>query len=455
MMRPNPVPTPANGETDMFRNRLDNMIDVRHELVRLAGLIDWRRFDEAFGTLYAEKGRPGLPTRLMVGLHLLKHARGISDDQVCAQWIENAYFQFFCGETYFQTKLPLDRTSMSVWRGRIGADKLELLLAETLAAAARAKAVDKSQMERVTVDTTAQTKAVAHPTDSHLLLRAVEWLNKLAGKHSIDLRQSYLRLATRARREVGRLIHGRGHKQAMRHLRKMRTWTGRLTRDIERKIEGRPDLQHACERKLKRVKAFLAQKPDDKNKIYALHAPEVECIAKGKARTRYEFGVKTSIAVTNARADGGQFILGIRAVPGLPYDGHTLKDQIAQVERLTGVKVTRAYVDKGYRGHGLAVPDVHVTQSPGQRTPTIKRELRRRSAIEPVIAHAKSDGLLERNRLAGARGDAINAILVGAGHNIRLLLAWLRVLLSFLRALFISIGAPPIFRDARPQSAVG
>ena len=156
----------------------------------------------------------------MVGLHLLKHARGVSDDQVCAQWIENAYFQFFCGETYFQTKLPLDRTSMSVWRGRIGADKLELLLAETLAAATRAKAVDKSQMQRVTVDTTAQTKAVAHPTDSHLLLRAIEWLNKLAKKHRLDLRQSYLRLAKRARREVSRLIHGRGHKQAMGYLRR-------------------------------------------------------------------------------------------------------------------------------------------------------------------------------------------------------------------------------------------
>ena len=426
----------------MFRNRLDNMIDMRHELARLAGLIDWRRFDEAFGGLYAEKGRPGLPTRLMVGLHLLKHARGVSDEQVCAQWIENAYFQFFCGETYFQTRLPLDRTSMSVWRGRIGADKLEVLLAETLAAATRAKAVDRSQMQRVTIDTTAQTKAVAHPTDSHLLLRAIEWLNKLAKKQGVNLRQSYLRLATRARREVGRLIHGRGHKQAMRFLRKMRTWAGRLVRDIERKIEGQAELREACAPKLERVKQLLAQKPDDKSKIYALHAPEVECIAKGKARTRYEFGVKVSIAVTNARADGGQFVVGVRAVPGLPYDGHTLRDQIAQVERLTGMAVTRAYVDKGYRGHGLASPDIHVSQSRAKRTPTIKRELRRRSAIEPIIGHAKSDGLLERNHLAGATGDAINAILVGAGHNIRLLLAWLRSLLLLILALIATTRSP-------------
>ena len=441
-MRPKPIPTPSRSETDMFRNRLENMIDMRHELVRLAGLIDWKRFDDAFGSLYAEKGRPGLPTRLMVGLHLLKHARGISDDQVCAQWVENAYFQFFCGETYFQTRLPLDRTSMSVWRGRIGADKLEALLAETLAAATRAKAVEPSQMQRITVDTTAQTKAVAHPTDSHLLLRSIEWLNKLAHKQGVNLRQSYLRLATRARREVARLIHGRGHKQAMRHLRKMRTWAGRLVRDIERKIIARPDLQLASGPRLDRVKAFLAQKPDDKHKIYALHAPEVECIAKGKARTRYEFGVKTSIAVTNARAVGGQFIVGIQAVPGLPYDGHTLKDQIAQVERLTGSKVTRAYVDKGYRGHGLTSPDIHVTQSKAKRTPTIRRELRRRSAIEPIIGHTKSDGLLERNHLVGAQGDAINAILVGAGHNIRLLLAWLRSVLSFILAFIVTTLAP-------------
>ena len=149
-----------------------------------------------------------------------------------------------------------------------------------------------------------------------------------------------------------------------------------------------------------------------------------------------------------------QFILGIRASRGLPYDGHTLKDQIAQVQRLTGMKLTRAYVDKGYRGHGLTVPDIHVTQGPGHRTPTIRRELRRCSAIEPVIGHTKSDGLLERNRLAGVRGDAVNAILVGAGHNIRLILAWLKAFLSFLRALIISNGSQPKDPGALAQHAV-
>jgi IS5 family transposase len=280
-MRPNPVPTPADGESDLFRNRLDNLVDMRHELVRLSGLIDWKRFDEAFGELYAEKGRPGLPTRLMVGLHLIKHARALSDEQVCAQWLENAYFQYFTGETYFQTTLPLDRTSMSVWRGRIGPDKLEALIAETLAAAKRAGAVELTQMQRVTIDTTAQTKAVAHPTDSHLLLRAIEWLNRLAKKQGVAVRQSYLRVARQARREVGRLMHAGRRKQAERWVRKLRTWTGRLMRDIERKSAGEPDLVAARAFVLDRVKRLLAQKRDDKNKLYALHAPEVECIGKG------------------------------------------------------------------------------------------------------------------------------------------------------------------------------
>jgi transposase, IS5 family len=325
------------------------------------------------------------------------------------------------------------------------------LLAETLAVARKTKAVTQTQMQRVTVDTTVQTKAVAHPTDSHLLLRGIEWLNRLAKKHGLKLRQSYLRLGKHARREVARLIHGRGHKQARRYLRKMRTWLGRIERDIERKVAGNPALEAACAEALKRINTLLAQKPEDKSKLYALHAPEVECIGKGKARTRFEFGVKVSIAVTNARAAGGQFILGMKAMPGNPYDGHTLEGQIAQLERITGCKVTRAYVDRGYRGHGLTTPEVHISHTSASRTPTIKRELGRRNAIEPVIGHTKSDGLLERNHLAGTTGDAVNAVLAGAGHNVRLLLRWLRDLLLLL--LISILAANPTMRDAQPHYA--
>jgi len=438
---------------DLFRSRLDAILDDRHELVRLAKLIDWGRFEAAFGDLYVDqKGRPALPTRLLVGLHLLQHAKGLSDEAVCAAWLENPYMQSFCGETFFQHKLPLDRSSMTRWRGRIGKDKLELLLAETLAAAVRAEAVDPAKFGRVTLDTTAQTKAVAHPTDSHLLLRAIVWLNRFARRHGVGLRQSFIRLAVRSRREAARLIHTGGHKQALREIRRLRIFTGRLYRDIARKIEGQPHLEQAFAPVAEPILRLLAQKQNDKNKIYALHAPEVECIAKGKARARYEFGVKASIAVINSQTQhtlpprrpgdkpivlgGGQFVVGAMALPGLPYDGRTIRSQIDQIQRLTGAPVQRIYVDKGYRGHGLKDPDleIYLSQTRGIASPTIKRELRRRSAIEPIIGHLKLDGKLERHWLQGVHGDAINVLLVAAGHNIRLLLAWLRVLCAFILA---------------------
>jgi len=434
-MRPDPSKAPSS---DLFRSSLEAILDPEHELLKLAALIDWERFDDAFGPYYHErKGRRGLRTRLMAGLHLLKHMKGLSDEETCAVWRENPYFQAFCGETHFQHQLPFDRSSMTRWRKRIGADEMELLLAESLVVAVKTKAVSQRQLERITINTTVQTKAVAHPTDSHLIVRAIEWLNRAAKRHGIKLRQSFLRLATRAKREVGRLLHTGGHKQGLRWIRKMRTWLGRLTRDIRRKIAGDPALEAAFATALERAERIQGQQPGDKDKLYALHAPEIECIGKGKARTRYEFGCKTSIATTNERCKGGQFVLGAMALPGNPYDGHSLAGQIDQVEKMTGASVKRAYVDRGYRGHKIEREglDITLSQTRGITSPTIRREMRRRSGIEPVIGHLKADGHLERNHLAGTEGDAINAILCAAGHNMRLLARWITLLLAVLMAI--------------------
>ena len=437
-MRPKSPEAPTG---DLFRSSLEAIVDPGHELVRLAALIDWRRFDDAFGAHYHDqKGRPGLPTRLMAGVHLLKHMKGLSDEETCAAWLENPYFQAFCGETHFQHRLPFDRSSMTRWRNRIGPDDLEIVLAETIAVAVKNQVVSQRQLERITVDTTVQTKAIAHPTDSHLILRAIEWLNRSAKRHGIRLRQSFLRLATRARRDAVRLMNTRGHGQGLRWVLKMRTWLGRLIRDVRRKIAGDEALEAAFTIVLERTERVHAQQPGDKGKLYALHAPEVECIGKGKARTRYEFGVKTSIATTNERTKGGQFVLGARALPGNPYDGHSLAGQIDQVARLTGTTVRRAYVDRGYRGHKIEREglDVTISHTRGITSPTIRREMRRRAGIEPVIGHLKDDGHLERNPLAGPEGDAINAILCAAGHNMRLLARWLRFLFAVLLAIMLN-----------------
>jgi transposase, IS5 family len=443
-MKP-PIMRGSRADADLFRSRLEQMIDMRHELVRLAGLVDWSFFDRRFEPLYAETGRPGVPTRLMVGLHLLKHMHGLSDEAVCERWVENPYFQFFCGETFFQHTLPADRSSMTRWRQRIGADELAALVQESLAAAHRGGALKPEHLERITVDTTVQPKAVAFPTDAKLMHRARERLVRLAAEWGVQLRQSYTRVGKLALIRQGRYAHAKQHNRARRELKRLKTILGRVVRDIRRKIEGNQALTDVFRRPLWLAERVATQaRRDPLPKIYSLHAPEVECIGKGKAHKPYEFGCKVTVATTNARSPGGQFVVHIDALHGNPYDGHTLKAAVETAQAWTGVTVKRIYVDKGYRGHGL---DRFKVWRSGNKAPTeaIRRELRRRSAIEPVIGHMKNDGLLDRNYLKGREGDRINAILSGAGHNFRLLLKWLRLLLALIRGslLWMTAGRQP------------
>jgi IS5 family transposase len=347
---------------------------------------------------------------------------------VCERWAENPYWQFFCGFDYLQHQLPIDPSSLTRWRERIGVAGMELLLTETVETAVASGAVKPNSLERVTVDTTVQPKAIAYPLDSRLYHRGREILVRLAARHGIKLRQSYHRLGKRTLRLANRYAHARQMRRARREIKRLKTFLGRVARDITRKLAARPGLAPHFAEPLARVERLLAQKKSDHAKLYALHAPEVECLAKGKAHKRYEFGVKVSVAATNR--DG--LVVGMLALPGNPYDGHTLAPALAQAERITRTPVRRAYVDRGYRGHGLDPGRVFIS---GQRrgvTPAIRRELRRRSAIEPAIGHMKTDGRLDRNFLAGMRGDAINALLCGAAYNLRLILNFLERLLRAL-----------------------
>jgi IS5 family transposase len=427
-----PPRTVLSGTEDLFRSRLENIIDLRHELVRLAAAIDWGFFDDAFDVFYSEEGRPGIATRMMVGLHILKHMFDLSDEEVCERWVYDPYFQYFCGEAYFQHALPIDRSSMTRWQDRIGPEGLEKVFQESLGVAHRTGALRTKDLKRVTVDTTVQEKAVAFPTDAKLIHRARERLVRLARQHAVPLRQSYARVGKRALIMQGRYRHAKQHKRANRAMRKLKTYLGRTIRDIRRKTAHDEGLGDAFRRPLWLAERVLTQKRRDPYpKVYSLHAPEVECIGKGKAHKPYEFGRKVSVATTNARAPGGQFVTHMKAFHENPYDGHTLAEVIAEMERWTGIEVERIYVDKGYQGHDY--PNKFKVYKSGQKrgiTPTIKKELRRRSAIEAVLGHMKTDGRLDRNFLNGRDGDKINAILVGAGYNYRLVLKWLRLLFA-------------------------
>lgn len=432
-MRPSSPTEPRHD--DLFRSRLDQIINMRHELVKLAQLIDWDFFDRRFASLYKEKGRPGVSTRLLVGLHLLKHINGLSDEATCDRWVCDPYFQYFCGETFFQHSLPIDRSSMTRWRQRIGAEEMAALMQESLAAAHRSKAISAQDMTVVTVDTTVQPKAITHPTDAKLIFKAREKLVALAEKKGVSLRQSFKRIGKIALIRHGRYVHAKQFRRADAQLRRLKSHLNRTMNDIGRKIDNSPELKEIFRRLLTVSQRVMTQKRrDDNPKVYSLHAPEVECIGKGKAHKPYEFGCKVTATTCNARAAGGQFVLHIGALHGNPYDGHTLKDAIEATEKWTGVPIKRIHVDKGYRGHGL---DRFKVYRSGNKAPTeaIRREMKRRAAIEPVFGHMKSDGLLGRNFLKGFLGDRINAILCGAGHNLRLLLRWLRLFCAFLCAL--------------------
>ena len=447
-MRPKKQATTGSG--DLFRARLEQIINMKHELVQLGGKIDWDWIDDEIAPLYSDRGRPAIETRFVIGLLLLKHIYGLSDEGVCERWVHDPYFQYFTGEEFFQHEFPHERSDLSHWRKRLG-DKLEILLAESLRVAHHSGALRTKDLKRVTVDTTVQPKAITFPTDAKLMHAAIKGLNRLARKHGVQLRQSYLRIAKRAAMMAGRYAHAKQFNRHRRQLRILRTRLGRLIRDIRRKIAGQEHLAVAFEVPLSRASQIRFQEQRQRGwKLYSFHASEVECIGKGKASTPYEFGVKASIVTTNARAPGGQFVLHATSLPGNPYDGHTLGAVIEGTERLTGCEVERAYVDKGYRGHDTKNPRrVFISGQKRGVFGAIKRELRRRSAIEAIIGHMKNDGHLGRCYLKGRDGDAANIILTATGYNLRLVLVWLRELLRIILTVMMRTFAnPSAFKSA-------
>ena len=442
----------ATEQDDLLRPRLVDMIDMRHELVKLSELIDWEWFEREWAEFFPSKeGRPATHPRLVAGLMYLQHVYRLADDAVVARWVENPYFQHFTGETFFQHKPPIHPSSLSRWRDRIGEEGAEWLLTKTIEAGRAAGTVDDASLKRVAVDTTVMEKAISHPTDAKLYEKARQKLVALAREGGLSLRQSYARKSPRLAQQVGRYAHARQFKRMRKALRTLKGYTGRVLRDMRRQIDVIPQGAYR-ERVLDMlvlVSQLLHQTPKSKGKIYALHEPEVDCISKGKARVRYEFGTKVSIATTIAEG----FVVGMRAMSGNPYDGHTLAEALEQVETLTDQCPDLAVVDRGYRGHGVEKTMVLIAGQRRGLTPSLKTLLRRRSAIEPEIGHMKADGRLARCPLKGTSGDAIFAVLCGCGHNIRKILAHLRALY---RALITWVLAELLWQELKnlgPQTA--
>ena len=419
-------------QDQLFQIRLDVVCDPVNSLVKLADRIDWDNLDEQFATLYSAEGRPAIATRMMVGLTLLQSLYSLSEDDVVNRWPENPYWQYLCGETFFQHQSPIARSGLSKWRQRISSQGMETLLQQTLTVGLAVGAVKSRSLKRVSVDTTVQPKAITHPTDSKLLNRSREHLVGLAKKEGICLRQSYQRKGPQAALKAGRYAHAQQFKRMRKSIKTLKTYLGRVVRDIERKTNIiTPELKDA----LTQAKRLLKQQRSDSHKLYSLHEPHVSCISKGKAHKKYEFGNKVSVCVTNKE----NFIIGTQGLEGNPYDGHTLKGALEQVTKLTGTRPERCYVDRGYRGHGVTDTAVFLSGQRRNVTPTIKRELKRRSAIEAVIGHEKTEGRLGWNQLRGLLGDKVNALMAAIGYNLRLILKAISFLVQILTELFADL----------------
>ena len=437
-----------NSQLELFQSHFDQLLNPQHPLYVLANKIDWDRFDIAFADCYCpDTGAPGKDIRLLVGLHYLKHAFNESDESLLDRWVENPYWQYFCGFTTMQHEVPLHPTSLTKWRQRIGAEQLVQLLEETISLAKRERHVSDKDLSRVNVDTTVQEKNITHPTDSKLYYKAILKLADAAQCRGVKLRQTYRRVGKKAAIKISRYAHAKQFKRMRNQLKKLRTWLGRVIRDLRRKVP-RPDA--ALQELLQLCERLHTQERTDTNKLYSLHEPDVRCISKGKAHKRYEFGQKVSVTTTNRCS----WIVGVDLCEGNPYDGHTLSKAIATAEKISGVAMAEVFVDKGYRGHNYTgAATVHLAGSSTRRLTRRQKKCRkRRSAVEPKIGHMKSDHRLGRCFLRGLSGDAINAVLAAAGSNMqKLLRIFAHALMSWLWSVAMHMTPPP--ERAQPSLA--
>ncbi|NTW34118.1 MAG: IS5 family transposase [Bacteroidetes bacterium] len=403
---------PKDKQQTSFYTTFEEQLDHGHSLYILSNKIHWQQFEETFKHHYSEDmGAPSKPIRLMVALLILKHVRNLSDESVVEQWSENAYYQYLSGEDVFAAHQPCVPTELVEFRKRIGEAGIELIFKESI----RVNGKD-GQEKDATTDTTVQEKNITYPTDSKLHKKIITHCKAIADKEDIDLRQSYTHTIKKLTLLQRFRNHPKNHGKARKADKKIKTIAGRLIRELERKLPAINDYQV----ELELYKKILLQKRNDKQKIYSIHEPHVQCISKGKEHKKYEFGSKVSITTTK----NSGVIIGAINIPLNDYDAHTLDPAIKQQQQLTGHVLENDYVDRGYRGvKNVLGTNIIVADNNRNKTAYQKQKLRqgfrRRAAIEPRIGHLKSDHRLSRNYYKGIFGDNINVMLAAAAMNFK------------------------------------
>lgn len=406
---------------DMFSPILKSFVNPDHPLVRLAETFPWEALEADFAPLYSEEGRPAHPVRLMVSLLLLKQMYGHGDESLPGVWVQNPYYQYFSGMDRFRWEFPVAPSDLSHFRKRLGPEGVQRIFAYS---------VDlhggKAREQALCVDTTVQETNISFPTDAKLYGKVMGRLRGIAKGAGIKLKQSYRFVGKRLLRATHNRSHPRRAKAARKATRKLRTCAGRLLREVRRKLPDEDLARH--EPVLALCQQVLDQQRTDKNKVYSLHEPHTVCIAKGKAHKKYEFGRKVSLAITA----NSQVLVAATMVEGNAHDSKTLEPTLRQYRKLSGELPKKVIVDRGYRGKtrvlGVQVwyPDRFKAGNDYNKKRRLRRWFRKRTAIEPIIGHLKSDYGLARSYLKGDDGSQMNLLLAASAWNLQL---WIRQLL--------------------------
>jgi IS5 family transposase len=441
---------PAEAQQSVFTPPLELMLNPNHEMVGLAKRLDWGDLERRFSGLYAESGRPSVPIRVMVSLVLLQRLKNVSDEEVVKQWVQNPYWQFFSGMTTFQWTIPCDPTELGKFRKRIGPEGAEQILAWSVGEHRQQNTVQASV---VVIDTTVQEKNVMTPRDHKLYRRVIERLWSISGHEGILLRRSYRRTVRKQIMKLRTANFPKAKKQARKAERRLKTIAGCLLREVARKL-GKDRMDRYSDL-IEVMDVILAQGRGGPEHIYSLHEPEVRCIGKGKDHKQYEFGTKVSLAID---PHSGVIVGAMNHAKNI-YDGHATAEISEQIEAMTGTKPTTIIGDQGYRdtvGNAQLVQDgiEVVTPADLRRAPKgtavwrrLRRLIRKRALIEPVIGHLKSGFRLCRNFLHGWEGDELNVLLAAAGWNLRKLL---RFLSAYAQSIADITAALPIMMAVAP-----
>ena len=409
--------SPHQGQTNLYRPILIQIINPHDPLAILADKIPWKKLEKDFEQYYSHTGTPAKPVRLMAGLLILKQLYNLGDETVVKEWVHNPYFQYFCGESEFQWEFPCDPSDLVHFRNRVGKKGIEKIFQVSVQLQGK-----DAHSKEIVVDTTAQEKNITYPTDVKLAVKVIEKCQKIAKKESVTLRQSYTRTGKKLLLMQRYAHHPKNRKKAASAKRKLKTIAGRLTRELKRKLGDEALLTYRVELEL--FERVLAQKQQDKNKIYSLHEPSVSCIAKGKVAKKFEFGSKVSVAITKDT----NVVVGVVNFTGNPHDSKTLESTLKQVSDTLKKSPQAVIADRGYRGKTkiadtqIIIPKPLSKQATAYQKTKIRKRFRRRAAIEPVIGHMKTDFRMARNFLKGVKGDQINALMAGAAWNFKRLL---------------------------------